>query len=111
MNLGDLNETVQILKPTVTGQSSTGEDLVSWSTLDHWDVNVRELSGTERLGTSDAPTSVVQYEVTGRNREDLQPGMRLRRGVDLLEIATAPPMPRSPWSVVKCVEVDRGAAE
>jgi len=109
MNLGDLNEIVQILRPTVTGQSATGEDLVSWSTLDHWPVNVRLLSGSERLGASDAPTSVNQYEVTGRSRDDLRPGMRLRRGVDVLEIASAPPMPRSPWSAVKCVEVDRGA--
>lgn len=107
MNLGDLDETVQILQPTTTGTSTTGEDIVTWSTLDHWDVNVRLLSGAERLGESDAPTSVNQYEVTGRNRDDLRAGMRLRRGTELLEIATVPPMPRSMWSIAKCVEVDR----
>lgn len=108
MNLGDLNETVVILTPTVTGQTATGEDIVSWSTLDSWQVNVEELSGAERLGSSDAPTSVNQYRVTGRSREDLRPTMRLRRGSDLLEIATVPPAPRSMFTVAKCVEVDRG---
>ncbi|HYB94369.1 MAG TPA: head-tail adaptor protein [Vicinamibacterales bacterium] len=110
VKLGDLNETVVILRSSVTGQSATGEDLLSWSTVDHWPVCVEELAGSERLGVSDAPTSVIQYRVTGRNRDDLQPGMRLRRGADILEIAVAPPMPRSMWSVVKCFEVDRGAS-
>lgn len=110
MNLGDLNETVVILQPTVTGQSATGEDLVTWSTLDSWQVNVQELAGTERLGPSDAATSVNQYLITGRNRSDLKPQMRLRRGADLLEIAVVPTMPRSMWSTAKCVEVDRGAS-
>ena len=110
MNLGDLNETVVILTPTVTGQSATGEDIVIWSTVDSWPVNVQELTGAERLGPSDAPTSVNQYLITGRNRSDLTPKMRLRRGADILEIATVPPMPRSMWSIAKCVEVDRGAA-
>jgi len=110
MNLGDLNETVVILQPTVTGQSATGEDLVTYETLDSWQVNVQELGGAERLGASDAPTSVIQYLVTGRTRSDLRPTMRLRRGADLLEIAAVPPAPRSMWTQAKCVEVDRGAS-
>jgi head-tail adaptor len=108
MNLGDLNETVVIEQPTVTGQSATGEDLVSWSTLDHWQVNVQPLTGAERLGVSDAPTGVNVYRVTGRNREDIDITMRLRRGSSLLEIASVPPMPRSPWTIAECREVDRG---
>lgn len=110
MNLGELNETVQILTPTVAGRSSTGEDLVSWSTLDHWDVNVQLVNGAERLGASDAPTNVNVYRVTGRARTDVQPTMRLRRGTALLEIQTVPPNPRSMWTVAIAVEMDRGAS-
>lgn len=111
MNLGDFNESVLILQPTVAGKSATGEDLVAWSTLDSWQVNVQELSGNERLGPSDAPTGVNQYLVTGRHRDDLQPGMRLKWNSDVLEIVSVPKMPRSMWSAVKCVEVDRPEAE
>jgi head-tail adaptor len=110
MNLGDLNEIVVIEQPTVTGPSATGEDLVTWSTVDHWPVHVQALTGAERLGVSDAPTSVIAYRVTGRNRSDLRPTMRLRRGGAVLEIASIPPMPRSLWSVVECREVPRGAS-
>lgn len=108
MNLGDINETVVILTPTITGQDAVGGDVVTWATLDSWAVKVEPLTGSERLGVSDAVTSAVAYRVTGRQRTDLDTTMRLRRGGSTLEIASVPSSPRSMWTVCECREVPRG---
>ncbi|MGE3840051.1 MAG: phage head closure protein [Vicinamibacterales bacterium] len=110
MNLGDINETVVILHPTVTGQDAVGGDVVTWATLDSWPVNVQELTGAEALGVTGAATNVNAYLVTGRARTDIDTTMRLRRGDSLLEIASVPPNPRSMWTACRCREVPRGQA-
>jgi head-tail adaptor len=102
MNLGDLNETVTILYPTVAGLDAVGGEVIVWSTLDTWQVNVQPLSGAERLGVSDAPTNVDGYRVTGRNRDDLTVQMRIRWGALTMEIASVPPAPRAMFRSVEC---------
>jgi len=108
MNLGDLNETVTVLRRVVTGRDAVGGEIAEWTSIDDWPVHVLLLTGAERVGVSDAPTNVNVYRITGRNRSDLQPSMRLRRGRSDLEIASVPQMPRSPWTAVDCREVVRG---
>ena len=106
MNLGDLNETVTIQQPTNVGKDAVGGDIVVWSTLDSWAVNVQPVNGAERLGVSDAPTSVEVYRLTGRSR-DLEPGMRFLYGDQMLEIQSTARQGRSAWTVAMASVINR----
>lgn len=96
---------------TITTASNTldavGGDVPTPSTLATVWALVEPMSAAERVASTSAVTSAVQYRVTIRYRSDVTAKMRITHGARSYEINGVLQSNRQDFTVLECAEVPR----
>jgi SPP1 family predicted phage head-tail adaptor len=80
MNIGPLDNRIELQERTVTPDSTTGQDVVSWSTIATVWANVQDVlpSKAEKVVSGSIEVSVNRTRVRIRYREDIDSSYRLK---------------------------------